>query len=130
MDFTLYKIATGEIIRSGFCADDDIGLQAGEGEAVITNLKVADDVSYIVGGSPASRPSLGLSSEYSIPADGIAKVEFGLPEGSTICCLSTGEEWADEAEFSMTSEISGDHVYRIEPPFPWRGPIEVTIHAA
>ena len=130
MEFTVYDSGTGEIVKFGHCADDDVLLQVIPGQQVITNMKVPDDTHYIVGGSPELRPVLDVQAEYFVPADGATTVTFALPAGSKIIYEATEEEWSDEDSFAMSADAPGDHAYTILPPFPWRRPVRVVIHAS
>lgn len=128
IQFTVYTVATGAIVKSGDCMEVDILKQAGEGEAISAGEKVNDEIYYFVGGNATPRPQLGFSAAYTIAADGVATISLPLPAGSTI---RHGETvWTDETLFSVSSDTPGSFDYTIEPPFPWRGPIKVTIHAA
>lgn len=130
MQFTIYRLDTGAIVKFGDCLEEDILLQATEEEGIFPGEQVNDEIWYFVGGNPEPRPALGFNAEYVIAANGVAAVTLPLPAGSAIYHDATGESWLDEDELHVTSDSPGTFVYRIEPPFPWRGPFEVTIHAA
>lgn len=132
MDFTIYEAGSGArpVLRYGHCPDEDIGLQAGEGEACHEGEALGDTDFYFLNGVKKSRPSLSVTTSHAIAADGIDAVAFALPAGSAVYLDAEGLSWLDEDEFHVTSDDAGTFVYRIEPAFPYRGPVEVTIHAA
>lgn len=49
-NFVVYDQATGEILRSGFCVDDDFDLQANEGEGIIEHERVDDTLFHVIDG--------------------------------------------------------------------------------
>ena len=128
--FTVYNFNTGLITNKGECEPIDVYMQAKDGEFVHLGEKVDGDLWYFPDGVKTPRPDLGIVSEYTIDADGVAAVEIALPAGSVVEDLTTGETWPDETEFYFSSQAIGSSRYRITPTFPAQGPIKVTIHAS
>lgn len=48
--YTVYKLATGEIIRSGLCRIDDVARQAQSGEGILTTSAGVQGVHWVVDG--------------------------------------------------------------------------------
>jgi hypothetical protein len=64
MKFTIYKQATGEIVRWGDCLEDDIDLQAQEGEGVIPGAALPGDAFYWDGAATQKEPRPGAEYEW------------------------------------------------------------------
>lgn len=129
VSFTVYRDAeVGAILRSGFCEEYDAFMQAGPGQLVFIGEAINDEEFYFLDHVPTERPVFEIATEYQIAADGVDAVSFVLPAGSTV--HSDTETWPNEDEFYVSTEAVGTLTYTIEPAFPYRGPIKVTIHAA
>ena len=64
--FTAYKTATGEILRTGSCADSDFELQVQEGETVIEGT-ANDIIQYVLNGEIKDYTSEQLYIKANIP---------------------------------------------------------------
>ena len=64
--FTAYKTATGEILRTGSCADSDFELQVQEGETVIEGT-ANDIIQYVLNGEIKDYSSEQLYIKANIP---------------------------------------------------------------
>lgn len=80
--FAVYDLTTGEILRSGQCADGDLELQAGDGQAVIERASQYqhDGNSYV----DLSGPEPMIAERQEMPATLNGLTITGVPLGATL----------------------------------------------
>ena len=114
VEFTIID-ATGRVLRTGSCPEDDRPLQAVEpGEVVLP--EAAPPGTWHDGTGFAARPSLGLPSARSLAVD--EEWVTGAPAGTAITVdgVPAGTLDADEP---VAFDTSGDYRVEFAPPFPW-----------
>lgn len=127
--FTVYRMSDGKIMRYGYCDHYDLPMQAEDGELVHEGEAIRDDLFYMPAGVKTPRPELDIPREFTIEADGEDAVSFDLPPGSQVFCRALDQEWLDEDEFYFSTEVPGVYEFRIEPAFPYKEDVRVTINA-
>lgn len=128
--FTRYNFITGRILSVGSCEYLDVLMQAQtDEEHIFMGDRIDGELWYMPDGIKTPRPILAIGTEHTISANGVEAVQYGLPAGTQIESLPDGEMWPDEDELYFTSEVVGTFAFRLYLPFPYQGPVKVTIHA-
>lgn len=113
--FVVYDVRTGEILRTGYCPEDAVDLQAsGEHEAVIADQDASDTRDYVVDGEIVERPALGPISQTAILADDADEaVLTGLPQPCTV--RINGEPvTVGDGHLVFTASVAGTYVVEID----------------
>jgi hypothetical protein len=128
-NFVIYDV-TGRITRWGSCPMLSALSQALDGEFAKVVNDLPADVGrdyYVLDGALVARSAIeGVSSSYTVAADGIDAVTFTLPIG-TVVVFDDVEHTGEEA-FRFTSDIPGTYRFRIVPPVAFLD-MEVVIDA-
>lgn len=98
--FAVYDLTTGEILRSGQCADGDLELQAGDGQAVIERASQYqhDGNSYV---DLTGEPTVTARPDMPATIDGLTI--SGIPAGAVLTIEGVDYTVDDgEAELSFT----------------------------
>ena len=116
MNFVVYDITTGRILRSGMCVDTDLPLQVlSVGEAVIEgtcNL----NTDYVVAGVVTPRPTTGLVAvSRAVNAD---LVITPLPIGSVVFVDDVEEDVLTDTTLTISFPVQGVWSLSVETPFP------------
>lgn len=125
MNYIIYNLATGEILRNVDCPESMLDIQVAAGEDSLVGQ--ADDATrYVQGGQAVDRPAMSLIvGATAITADGVDEATIsGIPEGAECEGLTIEADGL----FIFTTDDPGDHVltFRL---FPYLD-AEVTIHAS
>lgn len=139
-NYTIYVIATGQVVQSGTCADDALAsFPLAAGQAILEDAELDGD-QMIVAGAPAARPlltSVATWDTLAIAANGIAKATLGagLPNPSSILVAPPArlgiatppEQVVTDGTFTFATTVPGAYVVTVS-AFPYLD-YEVTINA-
>lgn len=139
IDFVIYLTTTGQVLRTGVCADDDFALQAGAGETAIADT-ANDQTDYYPSGVKTTRPlitSVATWDTTSIVANGTAKATLGatLPNPTTafieppsgLGFASVPVQTVTDGTFRLSTTVAGAYLVTVK-AFP-RQDYTVTINA-
>lgn len=128
--FVVYS-ASGQILRAGICAADDMALQARPGEFIVEGR--ADDIrDCVVDGVVTPRAVMPVQFDNAtVPADGVSAVAFtGVPVGADVRVTGPAQDAFTAADdvLELTFDLPGAYTVRVA-KFPYRD-FEVIINAA
>ena len=127
--------ASGRIKQSGACALSLLEAHAAHFGAGFTAMEVPADQyrrdidarCYVLDGVIMPKTTALDDTEYTIRADGLDKVSFAVPAGTSV--LHAGEFVVIEDNiFEFTTDVLGDHRFSFQAPAAFHY-FEVTIHA-
>ena len=114
-DYTVYDLATGEVLRSG-SAPGDIALQISNGEGVTPTVCIPDDFYFdLLSAKLKAKPELSLTvSPTSITADGNTdSIIYNIPEGALIIWPDGEKEIADGGDLEFSVDLPGVYLFKI-----------------
>lgn len=108
--FAVYDLTTGEILRSGQCADGDLELQAGDGQAVIERASQYqhDGNSYV----DLSGPEPMIAERQEMPAALNGMTITGIPLGAILTIEGT-EYTVNDGEAELTFGLPGTYLVKL-----------------
>jgi len=125
----------GRIRQSGHCDRETLPKLAtlfGDGYAVMevpaADYQLAiDATSYVRGGAIVPKQPVLDVTEYTIQADGLETVSFGVPAGTSVVHANAIVA-IEDGVFEFTTDVRGDHRFPFIAPAGFHD-FEVTIHA-
>lgn len=138
--YVVYVTASGEVLRTGNCLDDDLALQAGTGETAVQDT-ANDATEYYPSGVKTTRPlitSVATWDTTSITANGTAKATLGssLPNPSTVFITppaglglpAVAPQTVTDGTFRLSTTVPGAYTVTVR-AFPYQD-YTVTINAS
>lgn len=121
MDYTIYDVATGRVIRVGQTGETDFSFKAQSGEATIAGHADAA-TQYVSGGLIAARPAPDMSALSSVVA-GAEVTITGIAEGAVVTATpENGSEQTDTVdsseEMDITFTTAGVYTVKVSEVFP------------
>ena len=117
--FSIYRLATGEVISSGVCSMyRDVVAQPIGADLVCIDIELNGSTHYVLNARPAERPILLEKAEWMLPDDGLS-VQFPVPDGTVVRYEGEASTVGDGA-FEFEGDTPGEYQFIIEPPFPYQ----------
>lgn len=116
MNYTRYKLDTGEITGAGMCSAADVEFQALDGEGVLEGL-ASDATQYVVNGEFADRPLVTDLAQFDV-AQGQG-FTVSIPTG-TICSSGGEAHTVTGDELLIEGGAVGEYDLTMHPPFPYQ----------